>query len=192
METPVTTRRAVLLCTVLAFAASAEAQLLQSTSKPPTSCTVNCPAGPQGRQGDPGPAGPRGPQGAPGAPVVIPPMPEFDLGVHGFRFLPGEARFVGGRWFLLTYEVNKRAAVMLDLATCVAQIHVGFDAGLGAPLTWEVLSWPANETSLWSHGGATWTWRWNPYRPGLVTANLNALVFNDPRIGPNTPLCRWR
>lgn len=152
------------------------------------------PRGPQGPQGPQGPRGPQGPKGDPGVVVVVPPppLPPFDLGVHGFHFLPGALRVVGGRWTLLTYETTLKAAVLLDIATCVAQVHLNFDAGLGALLAWQHVQWVTDLDSVWTHGGALWSWRWDVARPGLVTMDLNALRFTDPRIGPNTPLCRWR
>ena len=117
-------------------------------------------------------------------------LPPFDLGVHGFAFLPGKLRVIDGRWKLLTYEQTSKAAILLDIATCVAQVHLGFDAGIGAPLTWGSVEWPTDLDTVWWHGGAMWSWRWTG--AGTVTMNLNALRFNDPKIGPQTPLCRWR
>jgi Collagen triple helix repeat (20 copies) len=181
-----------------------------STYTPPKECKVECPAGPPGPKGDRGPAGPkgapgepgpagpagpqgpRGPKGDPGGSLELPPLPPFDLGVHGFNFLPGKLRVVNGRWMMLTYETTNKAAVLLDIATCVAQVHPAFDAGIGAPLSWSSLSWETDRDSVWYHGGAMWSWRWDAARPGLLVLNLNAFTFNDPKIGPNTPLCRWR
>ncbi len=182
---------------VLALAAtSVQAEQFTQTWKPPTECKVECPAGPPGPKGNPGPPGPQGPQGPPGPPgkpappPELPPLPPFDLGVHGFHFLPGDLRVVGGRWMLLTYETTTRSALVLDIATCVAQVHPAFDAGIGAPLTWGSVKWATDADSIWWHGGAMWSWRWTG--AGTVTMNLNALRFNDPKIGPATPLCRWR
>lgn len=93
---------------------------------------------------------------------------------------------------LLTYETTLKAAVLLDVATCVAQVHQAFDAGIGAPLTWGSVRWVTDRDSVWWHGGALWSHRWDTTRPGLVTINLNALRFDDPKIGKDTPLCRWR
>lgn len=179
---------------VLLLASAVEAQTFEpaSTSKPPA-CTT-CPPGPKGDPGPRGPQGPAGPRGPKGDPwtLVVPPLPPFDLGVHGFNFLPGAMRVVGGRWMLLTYETTLKAAVLLDIETCVAQVHPTFDAGIGAPLTWADVQWVTDLDSVWSHGGALWSWRWNTARPGLLVLNLNALRFSDPKIGPETPLCRWR
>lgn len=188
---------------ILALAATSvqAEQFTTQTWKPPTECKVECPAGPpgppgppgpSGPKGEPGPPGPQGPKGEPGTPPELPPLPPFDLGVHGFNFLPGDYRVIGGRWMLLTYETTTRSAILLDIASCVAQVHPAFDAGLGAPLTWGNVRWLTDLDSVWHHGGAMWSWRWNPARPGLLTLNLNAMRFNDPKIGPATPLCRWR
>lgn len=182
---------------VVALTSSVQAQTSSIyTWKPPTECKVECPAGPpgppgpRGPKGEPGPPGPQGPPGPPAPPVVVPPLPPFDLGVHGFAFLPGKLRVIDGRWKLLTYEQTSKAAILLDIATCVAQVHLGFDAGIGAPLTWGSVEWPTDLDTVWWHGGAMWSWRWTG--AGTVTMNLNALRFNDPKIGPQTPLCRWR
>lgn len=120
----------------------------------------------------------------------VPPLPAFDLGVHGFHFLPGDLRVIDGRWVLLTYETTQRAAVRLDLASCVAQVHLGFTAGLPAPLTWSSVQWATDVDSVWWHAGAMWAWRWDARQ--TVTLDLHALTFDDPRLGPKTPLCRWR
>lgn len=151
------------------------------------------PAGPRGADGNPGPqgpAGPQGPKGDPGSTPVLPPLPAFDLGVHGFNFLPGDLRVVNGRWMLLTYETTNRAALMIDLATCVAQVHPGFDAGIGAPLMWSNVRWVTDLDAVWTHSGAMWSHRWDVSK--TVTLNLNAFRFDDPKLGANTPLCRWR
>lgn len=163
-----------------------------STPPPPPVCTVECPPGPPGIPGPPGPQGPPG-KPAPPAPLPpLPPLPPFDLGVHGFNFLPGDLRVIGGRWILLTYETTTKSALLLDVATCWAQVHRNFDAGVGAPLTWGNVRWVTDLDSVWHHGGALWSWRWDAARPGLVVLNLNALRFDDPKIGKDTPLCRWR
>lgn len=187
-------------------ATSVQAQQLR-TWEQPKECKVECPAGPPGPKGDTGPRGPsgpagpqgptgpqgpQGPKGEPGGTPTLPPLPPFDLGVHGFNFLPGELRVIDGRWKLLTYETTNKAAVLLDIATCVAQVHPRFDAGIGAPLTWASVRWVTDLDSVWYHGGAMWSWRLDAARPGMLTLNLNALRFDDPKIGPNTPLCRWR
>jgi len=124
--------------------------------------------------------------------AVVPTPPAlrpFDLGVHGFDFTAAEFRIVDGRWMVLAFERTTRTAILLDPATCLAQVHLNFDAGLGAPLLFERVQWLTPDTSVWWHGGALWSWRW---QAGLPTVNLHALTFNDPRIGPATPLCRWR
>lgn len=146
--------------------------------------------GPQGPAGPQGPTGPQGPKGDPGGTPVLPPLPGFDLGIHGFNFLPGDLRVVNGRWRLLTYETTTRAALMIDLATCVAQVHAGFDAGIGSPLMWSNVRWVTDLDAVWTHSGALWSHRWDPSKTVLL--NLNALRFDDPRLGAQTPLCRWR
>ena len=180
---------------------SVQAQQLR-TWEQPKECKVECPAGPPGPKGDPGPRGPQGPagpagprgpegpQGPPGVVPALPPLPAFDIGVHGFTLLPGDLRVLGGRWHLLTYETTQRAALLVDLTTCVAQVRFNFDAGIGAPLTWNAVRWVTDTDSVWSHGGAMWSFRWGG--PGAVVVNLNALRFDDPKLGPQTPFCRWR
>lgn len=188
---------ATIVVLVALAASSVQAQQFTTqTWKPPTECKVECPAGPPGPRGPQGPAGPKGPpgpqgpQGPKGEPPALPPLPPFDLGVHGFNFLPGDLRVVDGRWKLMTYETTTKAALVVDLATCIAQVHPAFDAGIGAPLTWAAVRWVTDVDSVWTHGGALWSWRWTG--AGTVTMNLNALRFNDPKLGPATPLCRWR
>lgn len=189
---------------------SVQAQQLQ-TWQQPTECKVECPAGPpgpkgpKGDKGDRGPAGPQGPQGPmgpagergpkgekgdPGTPPALPPLPMFDIGVHGFNFLPGDLRVVGGRWQLLTYETTTKTALLIDIGTCVAQARLNFDAGIGAPLSWGSVRWVNDRDSVWWHQGAMWSFRWTD--AGVLTVNLNAMRFDDPKIGPQTPLCRWR
>lgn len=188
---------ATIVVLVALAASSVQAQQFTTqTWKPPTECKVECPAGPPGPRGPQGPAGPKGPpgpqgpQGPKGEPPALPPLPPFDLGVHGFNFLPGDLRVVDGRWKLMTYETTTKAALVVDLATCIAQVHPAFDAGIGAPLTWAAVRWVTDVDSVWTHGGALWSWRWTG--AGTVTMNLNALRFNDPKLGPATPLCRLR
>lgn len=166
------------------------------------------PQGPQGQKGDTGPAGPigptgpvgpRGPEGPAGkdgkdgkdyTPAALPPLPAFDLGVHGFTLIPGKLRLVNGRWQMLTYEVTNKAALLIDLQTCVAQVQMNFDAGIGAPLTWNAVEWVTDADAVWYHAGAMWSHRWNPAKS--ITINLNGLRFDDPKLGPQTPFCRWR
>lgn len=183
-----------LLLTALAvamFSAPLAAQSRLGDGTPP----MQGPPGPAGPMGPQGPMGPRGPQGPaaerPELPPIVP-LPGFDLGVHGFHFLPGDLRLVNGRWQMLTYESTFRAAMLLDIASCVAQVHLAFDAGLGAPLLWQNVRWVTDTESVWWHNGAMWSWTWETSRPGLLTVNLNAIRRDDPVLGPNTALCRWR
>lgn len=182
--------RALFVVLVVLLCADVASAQFVAPKEPPPVCTVECPAGPHGPKGDPGPRGPKGDPGPPAVPPVVPPLPPFDLGVHGFHFLPGDLRVVNGRWMLLTYETTQKAAVLLDIATCVAQVHPHFDAGIGAPLTWGSVRWVTDADSVWWHAGALWSWRWNA--ASTVTLNLNAWRFDDPKLGKGTPLCRWR
>lgn len=200
----------LILCAFVSTAIDTATAQVPTFNTTPNECRVDCPAGPRGPKGDPGPRGPagpsgpagpqgptgpqgpQGPKGEPGGTPTVPPLPPFDLGVHGFNFLPGDLRVIGGRWKLLTYETTTKSAVLLDIASCVAQVHPMFDAGIGAPLTWGSVRWVTDLDSIWLHGGAMWSWRWDGARPGMLTLNFNTLTFNDPKIGPNTPLCRWR
>jgi hypothetical protein len=183
----------VLISGILSSTASAQTPMF---STPPTQ--TSCPADCKGEKGDTGPRGPQGPEGPRGAqgppgryvPPIVPPLPGFDLGVHGFIFLPGETRLVNGQWMLLTYEKTSQSALMIDLSTCMAQVHMRFDAGIGAPLTWGSVDWVTDQDSIWYHEGAMWSHRWDPSR--VIHLNLNALRFDDPKLGAQTPLCRWR
>lgn len=173
-----------------------QAQQLK-TWEQPKECKVECPAGPPGPKGDPGPRGPkgepgpRGPQGPPGVTPELPPLPPFDLGVHGFDFSTLAFRVVDGRWMVLAFERVTRTAILLDPATCIAQTHPGFTAGIGAPLDFDRVEWLTATGSAWFHRGSVWSWEWNP-PPGSPVLNLNALRFDDPKLGKATPLCRAR
>lgn len=120
----------------------------------------------------------------------MPLLPAFDLGVHGFAFLPGDYRVINGKWMLLTYETTTRSALMLDLTTCIAQVHPRFDAGIGGALLWSDVRWVTDLDAAWTHGGAIWSHRWDESK--TITVDLHALTFTDRVLGPNTPLCRWR
>jgi uncharacterized protein YgiM (DUF1202 family) len=181
----------LLVILIICYAATSNAQQFVTPTTSGGSCPQECrgpagpkgdpgprgPAGPAGPQGPAGPAGPAGPKGESAPPVVVPPLPSFDLGVHGLTFLPGATRLVGGRWQLLTYEVSTRTALVIDLASCVALVHPNFDAGIGAPLQWQQVQWVTDADSIWLHQGAMWSFRWT----SRLSLNLNAIRIDDPR-----------
>lgn len=190
------------------LAAPAQAQWTPATANPV--CTPGCtgpqgpagPAGPQGPRGItglPGPMGPvgePGPQGPQGPPAPQPPrtLRPYDFGVHGLNFSVRAAVQDGDRALLLAYEPAMRAAVLLDIATGMAQVLIPFSADVPAdptkgPIVFDgVLAHGARAFS-WIHHGAFWGHNWPADAPVI---DMKTFTVFDPVIGRDVPLFRWR
>lgn len=192
--------------TTLVFVLALAGHQFSSPQTQTPACTT-CPAGPRGPQGPAGPAGPKGsqgpkgdtgPQGPPGvsvppstpAPTVVQP---FDIGFHGVDLSIADFFSVAGVSYAVVYEPSAKAAALINLDTCWAQLYPNFNAGLpGAPLAWKAVQATDEPFHLaWNHGGAWWSERWPAWLP-KVNMRAAPFVINDPRLGPATALCRWR
>ena len=184
-------------------AAAAHAQPLATFATPTTqtSCTT-CPPGKDGRNGRDGRNGVDGKDGKDGRdgrdgrdaeappPVVVAP---FDIGFHGVDLSVASFFAHEGTPYVVVYEPTLRAAALVNLETCWAEVYKDFNAGIkGDPLQWRAVQQTGEPFHFaWQHGGAWWGERWPE---GLPAFNLQAppFVIDDPRLGKGTALCRKR
>lgn len=145
------------------------------------------PAGQTGPAGPSGPAGPTGPQGPPGPGTVGPRTTRpIDIGVHGVNLAVRAAVVDGANVYILVYEPLLRAAALIDVETCLAQVAVNFDAGVGVDsqgrsLTFDDVSVLGARSFAWWHRGAMWSHNWNESLPWVTLPVINGV-----------PLCRAR
>lgn len=181
--------RFVTLFVLLMFAAPVEAQMFRTPK--PDACTLECPAGPPGPHGDPGRDGRDGKDGRDGrdgvdgkdgrdgldaevGPRVLRP---FDLWIRGIVFNASAVVKDGAKTYLLVYAAQFPAAALVDVETGLAQVRMGFDAGVGPDpnhpgdiVRFDRVEVLAPRSFLWWHRGAGWseTWPENlPWEPML-------------------------
>lgn len=205
-----TTPAALLLALLAGAAVQAQDPFSTPMTQKPPVCTT-CPPGPKGEPGPPGPkgnkgdpgprgpegpagpAGPQGPQGPPGPPAAPPPVPPpFDLGAHGINFAVRAIVHDGAKVYAIVYEPALQVAALVDLATGLAQLEIGFSAGIPAsprgPLRFDDVQVLGRRSFLWWHRGAAWSHNWNE---ALPWTDLKLIIVNDPMFGP-IGLFRWR
>lgn len=197
---------------LLTLALAGQIQFSTPQAQPPA-CTV-CPAGKEGPRGPQGPAGPRGaegpqgpggndgapgpagPQGPPGDSLTDPPppvVPPFDLGFHGVDLSVIAFFHESGIAYAVLYEPTRKAAALVNIDACQAEIYENFNAGIPGPaLQWKAVQQTGEPFHFaWQHGGAWWSERWPENLP-VVDLQAPPFVTNDPRLGPNTAFCRKR
>lgn len=163
---------------------------------PPNGDCAPAPTGAPGPKGDPGdrgpqgPAGPAGSQGPAGLPAPTGPrtVRPFDLGAHGAAFTVRTVVHDGDRVFILAYEPTIRVALLVDIATGLAQVAYGFDAGVGLDpqgraLVFDGVDVLGPRAFLWWHHGAAWAANWDDRAP---VVDLTAIKVGQ------TALFRWR
>lgn len=112
----------------------------------------------------------------------------FDLGAHGLNFAVRAAVTRGCDRFLAVYDPALRVAALVDPRTGLAEVAVGFSAGVAdsdrGPIVFDDVEALDGLSLLWWHRGATWAHDW-PIGT-LPVWDLKALRVDG------VPVFRWR
>ena len=189
------------LLLALALACGASAQTFRLQTADPV-CPPGCqggiagPPGPPGLPGRTGAQGPQGPQGPAGPPAPTPPrtLRPYDFGVHGLTFSVRAVVQDGTRSLLLAYEPTLRAAVLLDIATGLAQVVMPFSADVPddptrGPIVFDDVLVHGARAFSWVHQGAFWGHNWPENSPVI---DMTTFRLYDPELEREVPLFRWR
>lgn len=183
----------------------------QTVPDPTTTHTPTCKTvcigqpGPKGDKGDPGPRGPQGERGEKGekgenGEYQRPRnrfVRSFDFGAHGYQFKVLQTFWRDDRLMLIAYSPaiaavgNVPVALMVDATTGLAEVQVGFNAGVGNVTFTDVrvLDDTLQIAFAWEHGGAWWSDHWPVGK--LPVVDLKTIIVDDPRLG-RIPLFRFR
>lgn len=168
--------RALMTVTLILLASLAQAQSFRSSTPKPPACTVECPPGApgdpgrDGRDGRNGKDGKDGRDGRDGRDAEVGPrtVRPFDLWIRGVNFNARAVVKDGSKTYVLVYAAQVPAAALVDTATGLAQIAIGFDAGVGPDpghpgevICFDGVDVLAPRSFLWWHRGASWSANWN-------------------------------